>query len=577
MTATRAAAAAAVVVGGLAAAVLALRSRPGALPTIVVAGIRSDEGCLACHAGTRGLVDAHAPERVGCSTCHLGDPTTRDRSRAHAGMTLLAGDLAIVDRTCGRTGCHATEAARVQSGLMAGAPGILAVDRFAFGERADPGGDADDDLRSLRARAPRGSLAEAHVRKLCGSCHLAAPKERAGDLGIASRGGGCTACHLAPPRAGAGGGRVHPDVSAVVPEARCVGCHARSGRIALSYRGVVELEPGDPRVVGALEDGRPVGAAPPDVHARAGMTCIDCHAERDLMGDGATHRHAEEGVEIACADCHQPSRSAPEADADRARVAGALASAWRARGMPALPDEPPLRTRGGTPLWRTGATSRSLALAVGGERLAIAPASAAPYHAMRGHERLACQACHTVWAPRCTSCHTTYDAAGADVDHFTGTATPGAFVEKAGGNGWGAPLLALDARGRIGPFVEGMTLRIDAPPRSIERVLWAPLDAHTTGPSRACPSCHRADAATDVYPAAGETTRVGARLLDDAERGRVRAVAACLACHPRWDDVVWRDLPASRARVRAARGSAARGASDPVAARCGGATPATAE
>ena len=35
----------------------------------------------------------------------------------------------------------------------------------------------------------------------------------------------------------------------------------------MSYRGVVELEPTDPRVTSHLPDGRPIGAAPADVLA----------------------------------------------------------------------------------------------------------------------------------------------------------------------------------------------------------------------------------------------------------------------------------------------------------------------
>lgn len=534
------------------------------LPTISLGGSTRDEACLLCHAGMQGLGEPHAS--MGCSPCHLGDPRARDASAAHLGMEVLSGDLASVDRTCGQGACHAVETARVRTSLMARAPGILAVDRFAFGERATPEGEPSDDLGALEPTRGAASPAESHVRQLCASCHLGARKARRGDLGAEARGGGCTACHLAPPapRRGAAAGPLHPDVSAAVSERRCEGCHARSGRIALSFRGVVELEPGDARVTGKLADGRPIGAASADVHATAGMRCLDCHTERELMGDGVTHRHAHEARDVTCEDCHLAAASAARdagrgaaRDADREAVASRLRASWTRRGLPPL-SRTPLRTKAGTPLWRTELAPPSLLLAASGERRAIPQASPKPYHALRGHERLDCQSCHATWAPRCTSCHTRLEPKEQAIDHLSGKPVMGRWSEVAGGNGYGPPLLAVGPTGRIEPFVEGMRLRIEGagPARtgstdSIERTLFAPLDPHTTGKARACASCHAPARTEDVYPLAGETTRTSARLLDAAERGRVLRVGRCIGCHARYEDPVFADFAESARRVAA--------------------------
>ncbi|MBI2391888.1 MAG: hypothetical protein HYV09_20020 [Deltaproteobacteria bacterium] len=513
-----------------------------------------DEGCLTCHAQTQGLGAAH--DALGCSPCHLGDATARDAAAAHRGMEVQSGDFATVDRTCGQGACHAVETARVRTSLMARAPGILAVDRFAFGERPTPHRAPGDDLTTLDPKAPAKTPAESHVRKLCAGCHLGARKPRAGDLGEDARGGGCTACHLAPPSAFGRqtGGPLHPDVSAVVPEKRCSGCHGRSGRITMSFRGVAEVEPHDPRVTGKTADGRPTTRTSPDVHATAGMTCVDCHVERELMGSGTPHLHAHEALEVRCADCHvkpAEARSGP-LDADREAVAEALRRSWARRKLPPL-STAPLRTLAGTPLVRTDAATYSLLLATSGDRRTIPLASQKPWHALRGHERLSCQSCHAAWAPRCRACHTTFEPEGTDVDHLSGEVTKGHWTERAGGNGFGPPLLAIGPRGAIEPFVEGMRLTIagegipaDAAP--IDRALFAPLDPHTTARSRTCASCHlRVD---ETYPKVGETTRVGARLLDDAERARVARVGDCLACHGAWDDPIYRSFGESLGRVR---------------------------
>lgn len=525
-----------------------MRKRPAQappLPRVTLGGVTRVEGCLACHAAMRGVGPAHAA--IGCSPCHLGDPEARGATEAHSGMEVIAGDLATVGRSCGQAACHPVEAARVLGSLMAGAPGILAVDRFAFGERKTPDGEDRDDLRAQGASAT--TPAEAHARQLCASCHLGAKKEQRGDLGELGRGGGCTACHLAPPHERSdAGGALHPEVSAVIPERRCTGCHARSGRIALSFHGVVELEPDDRRVTGKLRDGRSTGRAPPDVHAKAGMTCLDCHTEREVMGDGTSHRHVHEALDVGCADCHGEPTVAPR-DEDREAVAERLRVSWAKRGLPPISSGPPLHTRAGTPLWRTDAEARTLTLVETGARRSLPLASPKPYHTMPGHERLSCQACHSAWAPRCRSCHTRLDPAGTAVDHLSGKTVTGSWVERAGQNDFGPPLLALGPRGRIEPFVEGMTLRIEgAAPQPIDRTLFAPLDPHTTSKARTCASCHAPPQIEDVYPLAGEVTRTEARLLSASERDRIVRVGRCVGCHDTYEDVIWRDFAASVAR-----------------------------
>ena len=537
------------------------------------------EGCLACHGDYRGLGAPHAIEKVGCSGCHMGDPRATEANDAHEGIELLSGDLSTVFGTCGRGECHVTQAARVIRSVMARAPGIVSVDRFAFGVSDSPDGRPTGFVDLDPAGPPR-SHAESHVRKLCGSCHLAARKDHPGDDGFFARGGGCAACHLGPPDSlgSQGTGPLHRDVSAVVPLERCEGCHARSGRIALSYRGIVELEPTDPRVTSRLPDGRPAGKAPPDVHATAGLTCVDCHVERELMGDGEDHRHAHEALEIRCADCHAADRgsacpegsadcapgtvrpaSRPDPDEDAARAANVLRASWKRRGMPALPDGPPLRTSRGTELWRTSAKDRSMALATDGKRVAIQQAEDRAYHRLAGHERLSCQACHSQWTPRCTECHTRLDPQGEDVDHLSGVATKGRWIERAGGNGFGPPLLAVGPRGTIDPFTFGMTLTIEGAGPVIDRALWAPLEPHTTGPSRTCASCHNPASIDDVYPSKGTTTRGAARLFDDRERAAITRVGRCIGCHPTYEDRIYEGFATSVRRLRERTAGSCRG------------------
>ncbi len=66
--------------------------------------VGSTESCLQCHQKTTGYSDYHNPELIGCSSCHLGDISSLDKTEAHKGMILIPGNLADAEMTCGK--CH---------------------------------------------------------------------------------------------------------------------------------------------------------------------------------------------------------------------------------------------------------------------------------------------------------------------------------------------------------------------------------------------------------------------------------------------------------------------------------------
>ena len=273
------------------------------------------EGCLSCHQKMTGFVGAHDPATIGCASCHLGNPWTLDKQLAHAGMTRTPGNLSVVAQTCGASNCHTDQARRVHASLMNTMSGVVAVDKFAFGENTDL--DAHYDVAALGHTA-----ADTHLRNLCASCHLGQDKVHPGPINETDRGGGCSACHLRYDAAATselqmGSGSAaplhHPDISVHVPAEACFGCHSRSGRIATSYEGwheslmdekTAQASPGWPGHFRLLADGRVFEKHPADIHAEKGMTCIDCHQASEVMGDGATHAHERDAIKIACADCH---------------------------------------------------------------------------------------------------------------------------------------------------------------------------------------------------------------------------------------------------------------------------------
>jgi len=87
-------------------------------------------------------------------------------------MVRNPGDLRVVDRTCGKTGCHADIAARVKNSLMATNVGILSTLQEQWLNRKDISGDSPVvmgvGVRDLYGKTPPQNLAIDHYRKMCG-------------------------------------------------------------------------------------------------------------------------------------------------------------------------------------------------------------------------------------------------------------------------------------------------------------------------------------------------------------------------------------------------------------------------
>lgn len=523
------------------------------------------ETCLVCHKTTQGLGTYHAPESIGCSSCHGGDASTTEKARSHAGMRLIPGNLADAPESCGAAGCHPDAPAHVRDSLMATMAGVVAIDRLVFGEtHAAP----------HAVTALTHSPADSHLRTLCASCHLGAPKTQTGPISQESRGGGCNACHLnyeskkAISKAARAGEAtlVHPALRVQAGDNHCFGCHSRSGRIALSFAGMAEVMRPYPKgaKLATLDDGRKVRSMPADVHAK-NMQCIDCHPVGEVMGSGVRHAAKSEALTTACADCHTAAplaASFAELTPEEQRIA--IVRGWetdslfvRGRSGANLPGTS-IVAGAVTTLPRAGGTSLS----------ARAPSSQCSAPA---HERLTCESCHSAWAPRCNGCHTRYDAQVEGYDLFEDKPVRGDWLETPGDYRADAPTLGVRKAKRGGeeitPFVPGMILQIDG---RAPRRLFSPLAPHTISrKARTCESCHTdpqafgfgrgklsyasaggtgvwrfdpaAKTAADGLPAdawigfltgtGGDTLRPGTRAFTVEEQNHILRAGACLTCH----------------------------------------------
>ncbi|MCG6955914.1 MAG: hypothetical protein LJF04_07975 [Gemmatimonadetes bacterium] len=500
---------------------------------------RVDPGCFRCHdQDTEGPAGMH--EAMPCDICHLGNTEGTTVLEAHRGMRVDGAALDIVDRTCGR--CHAREALRVGASPMATGRGLVAVDRWAFGEIPRPDGQETFlDVAGTEHPTP----AQDHLRRLCLGCHLHTSRDNRDDVIDSGTGSGCAACHQGPAN-----GRKHSALPGTPSDNRCFGCHSRSSRISLTYHGWAEItgpQAGSCTADTLLADGRTLCRIPADVHHEAGMACVDCHLHTEVMGDGHAYAHAEQAVEIRCETCHGHVALDEESTwwTVRDSVSRALLHLhldWRSG------NERVRLGKRGTPLWNVryervhgGTLADStwvLHTKADGKSLPITPTPFDVQHLMPGHKDLSCVACHAASAPTCPTCHTTFDPSGEQWDFGAGRVAAGAWVETTEGMESRPPGLAVGADGRILPAIPGMVGEIDARPAGGDLRhlhLFSVLDPHSTvKEGRTCRDCHLN---ADVY-LGGIGTRTGARALTPDERRRSSRVGSCLECH-KGDEPWW--------------------------------------
>lgn len=587
--------------------VFAAAGEPAPLPLPMAMG--RPEGCLACHRDVTGLGNAHRPEAVGCASCHGGDPLTLVADRAHAGMRRIPGNMADAARSCGQSACHQPIVQRVEASLMNTMAGVIAINRSVFGEDTGEGTAA-----IARAQALGHSAADSHLRQLCASCHLSTTKTAFGPNTENSRGGGCNACHLtydagalqalkaweAARLAGPAEPPVqHPAIGLDIGNGQCFGCHSRSGRISTNYEGWHELHEPSPEVRAAarpaaehpdryrlLEDDRVFERVTPDVHAAAGLDCIDCHTANEVMGDGTSPTRKHEALRVACADCHAPAgQRLPTVTNDALDPESLRLVALR--GWELSGGERRVQARSGEVLVNAVVNGKGVAQLIRkrtGERRPLDPAAPVCGEG-GGHARLSCGSCHTAWAPRCATCHTAFDAKQTGYDLLDDEEVPGAWIERGGPFAANAPTLGVrqgagtgGGDGVVDTFTPGMVMTLDrsreaGAPDVVHRRLYARVEPHTTQRgARSCASCHADPEAlgygrgrlelvadgpgrghwtfTPAEPAAPAdglpadawipflgvrtdrvSTRDDVRPFDVDEQRRILAVGACLSCH----------------------------------------------
>ena len=471
---------------------------------------QTTESCLQCHQNTKGYSEYHNPALIGCASCHLGNTSSLDKDESHNGMVLIPGNLNDAKETCGK--CHPNELHKIENSLMTTNSGLVAVDKFIFGE-------ADSPNHQYHIQQIQNSASDKHLRDLCANCHLGAEKKEFGAITQLSRGGGCNACHLNYTSEAKKDLEIyiaskkeklpihHPSTDIFVKNEHCFGCHSRSSRISTNYEGFQETMLEESEVVNkegfkVFEDKRVYKYIEEDVHHTKGLLCIDCHSSHEVMGDGKLYTHEEQAVKLQCSDCHfkeQPN-TIPSDSLDRESLLVFLHRDYKHTDKQIIAVK-----KDQHPLVNTFIDSLGNAFLIGKKDGVLHPINPQSEICSRdnAHKNVSCATCHSSWTSRCIGCHNEYDKN-----------EPRAFdlLDKKYGKGqwkeyvaeFSSSLPAMGVREnsegkRIEPAVPGMILTIDKGSYAGKEIgeevsfhrLYAPNSPHTTvSKVRDCKSCH---------------------------------------------------------------------------------------
>ena len=497
---------------------------------------RSFNGCVDCHDDMTGFTESHSPEKVGCNSCHLGNPNTTNKTFAHKGMILIPGNLTDSKQTCGVVGCHPGISERIQNSLMNTMSGVISVNRFAFDELEKPEGHFN--VKDLTQ-----SNADNHNRNLCASCHLGNVKTEWGPIDELSRGGGCNACHLnysneaiqqlsdynnskvkgqSSKDSKIDFPKIHPQLSLKVTNNHCFGCHSRSGRISTNYEGWFETllnrdeiktsshselvsessgqklkqDQLDEKEYRLLMDGRVFQKAAEDVHHKAGMECIDCHISIEIMGDGNLYQHMDEQLKVQCTDCHSDnfnSVNSDNLDFESKKIVD-LRKSKRDNERFLVTEKSKLAL---VNTYVNNENDKYLVTKLSNKKLKLNPPKQICIEG-KAHQRLNCQSCHTEWVTHCVGCHTEYDPSLEGYDLLDNKDIVGSWNEIPSDFYVDYPVLGIrkdkSEREIIDTFIPGMVLTIDKfknPRNKIFKRLFAPTFSHTINKEgRSCKSCH---------------------------------------------------------------------------------------
>lgn len=264
----------------------------------------STQGCIGCHPFT---IDNN--HNLGCSTCHDGNDKDDNKEQAHNNLVTKPAHPDHMQKTCGN--CHQELVQSASGSLHFTLHNEINTIRKLFGATESLASLTDILIHNKIETAL--DLTDDLLRRRCLRCHVYSE----GDVYPESvRGTGCAACHLEYKN-----GELQSHNFLKIPtDEQCLHCHYGNyvgsdyyGRyehdFSLEFRTPYRTDEQYPRPYGVEYH-----QLAPDIHQTKGMSCIDCHGRKQLMGisHGAAINDIPESI-ITCSSCHnwQPGETLP--------------------------------------------------------------------------------------------------------------------------------------------------------------------------------------------------------------------------------------------------------------------------
>jgi len=181
-----------------------------------------------------------------------------------------------------------------------------------------------------------------------------------------------------------------------------------------------------------------------DVHTARGLDCIDCHTQRDIMGDGNLYSKQHQAVEIRCETCHGDDSTYPMISKVTEPNDRVIRLSKHYKDKPNSVGD-----------WMAVSERKQRMTNVkvqNGKMVTIGKQSGRVYnipllrdkqiHFIPQHQsRLECTACHSQWVVRCQSCHASMKL--GQVELKTSERTPIKIQQ---------PYLMIGPRGKVAPM-----------------------------------------------------------------------------------------------------------------------------
>jgi len=327
-----------------------------------------------------------------------------------------------------------------------------------------------------------------------------------------------------------------------------------SNRIGFTYEGIFESAGyGTPYKHGhfshEMVDGRFYYNIPPDIHhSKANMSCIDCHSEKGVMGDGKKHFHMEQAEDVKCKDCHKPKFGPPDS---LAVTLSSLNGHIKEAKLIAYTKKKH------APLYNVQKINNKVEFfrKKDGKEFNLTLMSNKPYHTLAFHKRLACSACHSPRAPSCYGCHEVYFQNGKQYDWVANKVTKGQWQEFRSFLRFEEPSLGVGYNKKIMPFAPGCCISCHFSPTALGlgrgnldikdgNITFEPIYNSTKS---GMPFSYPIDAFVSVKGKQFQSTsRKYARSFNEKEIKKIVGAYKCIICHNTYSDKIYKDFNKSK-------------------------------